>query len=169
MSWIHIDDIVGIFLLALDNADASGADQRHGAQPGPQCRVLQDALEVLRKPYTPWRFFLPIGPPDFVLQLMLGEVADVVTAGQKVLPSRAGASATTSSFRTWWMPCGTSSPRKRHLPHPVIAGRGRRRIASLRGKFVPSSAEPASPTACSVLLFGQVTETRPSTEDKQQQ
>jgi NAD dependent epimerase/dehydratase family enzyme len=32
---------------------------------------------------------LPIGPPDFVLELMLGEVAKAVTTGQKVLPARA--------------------------------------------------------------------------------
>ena len=32
---------------------------------------------------------MPIGPPDFALQLMLGEVAGVVTAGQKVLPTKA--------------------------------------------------------------------------------
>jgi NAD dependent epimerase/dehydratase family enzyme len=33
--------------------------------------------------------FIPAGPPDAMLQLMLGEVAGVVTAGQKVLPKKA--------------------------------------------------------------------------------
>jgi len=34
---------------------------------------------------------LPIGPPDFGLRALLGEVADVVTKGQKALPARAQA------------------------------------------------------------------------------
>ena len=38
---------------------------------------------------TLWRPFVPIGPPDPVLGLVLGEVAQVVTRGQKVLPVRA--------------------------------------------------------------------------------
>ena len=32
---------------------------------------------------------VPFGPPDFFLKAVLGEVADVVTKGQKVLPARA--------------------------------------------------------------------------------
>ena len=32
---------------------------------------------------------MPIGPPDFAIQIMLGEVAGVITAGQKVLPAKA--------------------------------------------------------------------------------
>ena len=44
MSWIHIDDIVGIFKLALENAGRPGTAQRHGAQSRPQRRVRQDLL-----------------------------------------------------------------------------------------------------------------------------
>ena len=45
MSWIHIDDIVGLFQLAVENAAGQRPDQRHGAPPGAECRVLQDPLE----------------------------------------------------------------------------------------------------------------------------
>ena len=37
---------------------------------------------------TPWRFALPYGPPDVMLRAMFGEVASVITTGQKVLPTR---------------------------------------------------------------------------------
>jgi NAD dependent epimerase/dehydratase family enzyme len=36
-----------------------------------------------------WRPFLPFGPPDVMLEIVLGEVAQVVTKGQKVLPVKA--------------------------------------------------------------------------------
>ena len=44
---------------------------------------------MLRTPYTPWRVYLPFGPPDAVLRLMVGEVASVITTGQRVLPTKA--------------------------------------------------------------------------------
>ncbi len=83
MSWIHIDDIVGIFLLALDNEAAAGAI--NGTAPHPVHHV--DFGRTLAK--VLWRPFIPIGPPDAALELLLGEVAHVVTKGQKVLPAKA--------------------------------------------------------------------------------
>ena len=44
---------------------------------------------VLKKPYTPWRIYVPFGPPDGLLRLALGEVATAVTTGQRVLPAKA--------------------------------------------------------------------------------
>ncbi len=44
---------------------------------------------MLRNRLTPWRFFLPVGPPDAVLKVVLGEVASVIATGQKVLPAKA--------------------------------------------------------------------------------
>ncbi len=43
LSWIHIDDEVGILLWALDDERVSGVAQRDRAQPGDQPRVLQGA------------------------------------------------------------------------------------------------------------------------------
>ena len=83
MSWIHVDDIIGLFLLALDNPDARGPI--NGTAPNPARNV--DFSRALAK--TLHRPFLPFGPPDLLLEVMLGEMAKVVTKGQKVLPSRA--------------------------------------------------------------------------------
>jgi uncharacterized protein (TIGR01777 family) len=85
MSWIHIDDIVGLFLFALDHAEATGPI--NGTAPNPLRNA--DFSRALAK--TLHRFFIPAGPPDAMLELMLGPVAQVITRGQKVLPARAQA------------------------------------------------------------------------------
>jgi uncharacterized protein (TIGR01777 family) len=81
MSWIHHADMVGILLLALDSKDASGA--LNGTAPDPVTnkgfsKALGRAL---------WRpAFMPT--PRFALRLALGEVANVITTGQRVIPQR---------------------------------------------------------------------------------
>jgi uncharacterized protein (TIGR01777 family) len=91
MSWIHIDDIVGIFELAIENDQASGPINGTAPHPVRNAEFSRTLSRVLRKPYTFWRFFVPLGPPDAFLKLALGEVAGVITAGQKVLPAKAQA------------------------------------------------------------------------------
>jgi uncharacterized protein (TIGR01777 family) len=83
LSWIHLDDIAGIFLLALDNPNAIGPI--NGTSPNPVRNIDFSRIlaKVVRRP------FLPVGPPDAVLRAVLGEVAEVVVKGQKVIPSRA--------------------------------------------------------------------------------
>ena len=82
MSWIHIEDLVGILVLALDQPNATGPI--NGTAPHPVTnRDFATALgEVLHRPS-----FFPT--PAFALRLALGEVANVVTTGQRVLPRRA--------------------------------------------------------------------------------
>ena len=43
MPWIHVDDVVGIYLAALDGDDWTRRGQRHGARPGDQQGVLAGA------------------------------------------------------------------------------------------------------------------------------
>ena len=85
MSWIHIDDIAGIFLMALDNPDANGPI--NGTTPNP-VRNYDFSKELARAVGRRWAF-LPFGLPDVMLTLILGEVAEIVTKGQKVLPTKA--------------------------------------------------------------------------------
>ena len=89
MSWIHIDDIVGIFRLAIENGAAKGP--LNGTAPSR--RAMPNSHGRFRaccaSAYTPWRVYLPFGPPDGLLRLMLGEVASVITTGQRVLPKKA--------------------------------------------------------------------------------
>jgi uncharacterized protein (TIGR01777 family) len=83
LSWIHVDDIIGLFLLALDNPEAVGP--LNGTAPNPLRNVdfSRTLAKVLHRP------FLPFGPPDSVLEIALGEMARFVTKGQRVLPNKA--------------------------------------------------------------------------------
>ncbi len=89
MSWIHIDDIVGIFRLAIENTVALGPINGTAPHPVRNAEFAKTFSAVLRKRATPWRVFLPFGPPDAMLQLLLGEVATVIATGQRVLPAKA--------------------------------------------------------------------------------
>jgi uncharacterized protein (TIGR01777 family) len=89
MSWIHIDDIVGIFRLALDRADATGPMNGTAPEPVRNADFARTFSTVLRTRLTPWRVYVPVGPPDWLLRLALGETATVITTGQKVLPAKA--------------------------------------------------------------------------------
>jgi uncharacterized protein (TIGR01777 family) len=82
MSWIHQDDLVGIFLLALDNPNATGPINGTAPQPVTN-REFGTALgRTLHRPA-----FVPT--PPLALRVLLGEVADVIATGQRVLPKRA--------------------------------------------------------------------------------
>jgi uncharacterized protein len=83
MPWIHLDDIVSLFLLGLDNQAASGAI--NGSAPNP-VRNVEFSKALAKLVHRP---MLPFGPPDALLRLVLGEVAEVVTRGQRVIPARA--------------------------------------------------------------------------------
>jgi uncharacterized protein (TIGR01777 family) len=88
MSWIHIDDIVGIFKLAIENAGAHGPLNGTAPHPVRNAEFAKTFSAVLRSRLTPWRFFVPVGPPDALLRMALGEVAGVITTGQKVRPTK---------------------------------------------------------------------------------
>jgi hypothetical protein len=80
--WIHIDDVVGILLLALDNAAAQGPINATAPQPVTNKEFGKALGRALHRPA-----FIPT--PAFALRLMLGEVADVVANGQRALPRKA--------------------------------------------------------------------------------
>jgi uncharacterized protein (TIGR01777 family) len=84
MSWIHYADQVGIILLALDHPDASGPLNATAPQPVTNKAFGKAFGRALGRPA-----FLPT--PAIGLRLALGEVANLVTTGQRVLPRRAEA------------------------------------------------------------------------------
>jgi uncharacterized protein len=83
MSWIHIDDEVGILLWALDQETVSGVVNSTAPNPVTN-RELSKALgRALGRPAI-----LPV--PGFVLDLIFGgEFAEVLKGGQRVMPRRA--------------------------------------------------------------------------------
>lgn len=78
VSWIHLDDLVAIFMKALQDETMQGA--YNGVAPNPVTnRELTKAIATqLKKP-----LFLP-AVPEFVLKLLLGEMASLVLKGNKV-------------------------------------------------------------------------------------
>ncbi len=82
LSWIHHADLTGLLLLALDNAAASGPLNGTAPNPVPNREFARALGRTLHRPAL-----LPT--PRFALRIMLGEVADLVTTGQRVVPRRA--------------------------------------------------------------------------------
>jgi len=82
VSWIHIDDLVNLYLLSLENKNIRGA--LNGTAPEPItnkvfCKAIGNAL---RRPS-----YLPV--PGFMLKIVLGEFADYLLTGKRVLPEKA--------------------------------------------------------------------------------
>ncbi len=92
-SWVHVDDVVGLVLLALDRAEATGPVNVVAPEPLRMkdfCKVLGG---VMHRPS-----WLPV--PGIALRIALGEVADVLRRGQKVLPKKAQALGYTFKYPT---------------------------------------------------------------------
>jgi uncharacterized protein len=83
MSWIHIDDEVGLILWALDNEGVSGTINATAPNPVTN-RDFSNALgRALHRPS-----FMPV--PKLAVSAMRGrELADAVAGGARVLPRRA--------------------------------------------------------------------------------
>src|ERR1700742_3201669 len=79
--WIHLDDVVGAMLFSLDNAQASGPVNLTAPNPVTNAELSHTLGRVLRRPAV-----LPV--PAFALKLLYGDMAEIVTTGQRVLPAR---------------------------------------------------------------------------------
>ena len=79
--WIHIDDVVGIFLHALDNENVEGAVNCVSPNPVTMNQFAETIGKTLKRPS-----FLRM--PEFLLRLILGESSSVVTGGSKVSSSK---------------------------------------------------------------------------------
>jgi uncharacterized protein (TIGR01777 family) len=82
VSWIHHADLTGLILLPLDNGAVRGPV--NGTAPNPVTnKQFSKALgRALHRPSF-------MRTPRFMLRVMLGEVAGLVTTGQRVLPRKA--------------------------------------------------------------------------------
>jgi uncharacterized protein (TIGR01777 family) len=79
--WVHLDDVVGAILFELDTEAASGPVNLTAPEPATN-RELSKALgRVLRRPA-----FAPV--PTLAVKALYGEMADIVTTGQRAVPAR---------------------------------------------------------------------------------
>jgi uncharacterized protein (TIGR01777 family) len=82
VSWIHHADLIGLFLLALDNAEARGPINGTAPQPVTNKQLAKALGKVLHRPSI-------LRTPKFMLRVVLGQVATLITTGQRVLPRKA--------------------------------------------------------------------------------
>jgi len=82
ISWVHLDDVVGIYLLALENDRIDGGINATAPAPVTNADFTRALGKVLHRPA-----FLPIPSP--ALYALYGKMASIVTTGARVLPTKA--------------------------------------------------------------------------------
>ena len=84
-SWIHREDLIGLIVYALTQPSMSGVYNATAPEPVRMEGFCQTLGQVMNRPS-----WLPV--PGFVLEVLLGDGAQVVLEGQQVLPKRTQAS-----------------------------------------------------------------------------
>jgi len=79
--WVHLDDVVGALVFALDNAAADGPINVTAPEPVTNKELSKALGRVLRRPAL-----APV--PAFALKLLYGEMATIVLTGQRAVPTR---------------------------------------------------------------------------------
>lgn len=82
MSWIHRDDHVALMLWLLDRDSARGAYNLTAPEPVRHREFVEALGRALHRPTV-------LRMPGFALKALVGELADLILTGQKVLPRRA--------------------------------------------------------------------------------
>jgi len=78
--WVHVEDVCRLFLFQLENENVDGIF--NACSPNP---VTMKALLVAAKKAMKSRaIMLPV--PKLILNIMIGEMADVITHSQRVIP-----------------------------------------------------------------------------------
>jgi uncharacterized protein (TIGR01777 family) len=81
-SWIHLDDLISLYLLALDDARVTGPMNGAAPEPVTMKELAKGVGRALHRPS-----WLPV--PPFAVKAMFGAGASVVLDGQRVLPKKA--------------------------------------------------------------------------------
>jgi uncharacterized protein (TIGR01777 family) len=81
-SWIHVEDEVGIIMLALENEQIRGPLNATAPEPQTNRDFSETLGKVMGSPS-----WLPV--PGFMLRVALGEVSDILSKGQRVVPKKA--------------------------------------------------------------------------------
>jgi len=81
MSWIHLDDEIGLIVFLVNHPTASGPINATAPNPVTMKEFCKTLGGVLHRPS-----WAPV--PAFALRLLLGEMADILLTGQRVLPAK---------------------------------------------------------------------------------
>jgi uncharacterized protein len=78
--WVHVDDVVAALLFCLDHDEVRGPVNLTAPTPVTNAELSRALGRVLHRPAV-----VPV--PGFALRLMYGEMAEIVTTGQRVVPA----------------------------------------------------------------------------------
>ncbi len=81
ISWIHIDDLVGIYMFAIDKKNVSGIYNASAPNPETNADFGRHAAKILHRPAI-------MPTPAFMIKLAVGEMAAVVLEGRRALPEK---------------------------------------------------------------------------------
>jgi uncharacterized protein (TIGR01777 family) len=81
LPWVHIDDVVGAMLFALDNEAVSGPINVTAPEPATNAGFSKALGRALHRPA-----FMPV--PGFAVRLLYGQMAEIVTTGKRAIPRR---------------------------------------------------------------------------------
>jgi hypothetical protein len=81
--WIHLDDVVGALMCCVDSAGAEGPVNVTAPNPATNTELSRALGHVLGRPAV-----LPV--PGFAVKLLYGEMSEMVTTGQRVVPAQLG-------------------------------------------------------------------------------
>lgn len=82
MPWIHVDDVVGLYLRAIDDASFSGPVNLSAPEPVTNKEFSKALGKALHRP--------AIAPvPKLALKALYGEMSEIVVEGQRAVPARA--------------------------------------------------------------------------------
>ena len=82
MSWIHLEDEIGLIQFLIEHPNARGAINSTAPNPVTMKEFCRTLGSVLHRPS-----WAPV--PAFALRVMLGEMAEMLLTGQRVIPAEA--------------------------------------------------------------------------------
>lgn len=81
VAWIALDDVVGVFMAALDNEAWTGAFNAAAPTAVTNTELSKALGKALHRPSV-----MPV--PGFALRILYGDMARIVTGGQRMVPAR---------------------------------------------------------------------------------
>lgn len=81
LPWIHIDDLVGIYVAAIDHDSWSGPVNASAPEPVTNAQFSKALGRALHRPA-----FAPV--PALAIRALYGDMAEIVTEGQRAIPRR---------------------------------------------------------------------------------
>jgi len=81
LPWIHIDDLIGVYIAAVQNPAWTGPVNATAPEPVTNAAFSKALGRALRRPA-----FLPV--PALAIRALYGDMAEIVTEGQRAVPKR---------------------------------------------------------------------------------